>query len=402
MGRMTSQLPAYPLPKPDPAVPTGALYAEHRAATPIYRTVLPSGSEAWAVTRLDDVRAVLSDQRFSRNLLYPGAPCMIQPGDFSTGERSILNLDPPDHTRLRRLVAKAFTARRIEALRGRIEQITAGLLDDLTSKDQPVDVIEAFAFPLPTAVICEVLGVPYDEREHFRAWSNVLVAPLQHAPTEVAAARQAGAEHMRQLVARKRRHPGDDLLSELIEARDESDRLTEEELVDLGTQLLSAGHETTVGLIANAVVLLMRYPEQVAALRSDPSLVGQAIEEVLRYESPAGAALLRVATVDVEIGGVTISRGEAVVPLTSSANFDETEFADPERFDITREHNPHVGFGHGIHFCIGAQLSRIEGQVALLGLLARFPGLRLAVPHDQIVWRPALVIRRPVAVPIAW
>ncbi|WP_460518763.1 cytochrome P450 family protein [Flindersiella endophytica] len=399
---MTSQLPTHPLPRPTPGTPTGVVYTGQRAAAPVYRTVLPSGSQAWVVTRYDDVRAVLSDQRFSRNLLYPGAPCMIKPGDFSTGERSILNLDPPDHTRLRRLVAQAFTMRRIEALRGRIEQITSGLLDDLAAMEQPADLIEAFAFPLPTVVICEVLGVPYDERERFRAWSNVLVTPMQNTPDDIAAAGRSGAEHMRQLIARKREHPGEDLLSRLIEARDEGDRLAEDELVDLGTQLLSAGHETTVGLIANSVVLLMRHPEQLAALRGDPSLVDRAIEEVLRYESPAGAALLRVATADVEIGGVTIRKGEAVVPMTSSANFDETEFADPERFDITRRHNPHVGFGYGIHFCIGAPLSRIEGQVALRGLLDRFPGLRLAVPNDQIVWGPELVIRRPVAVPIAW
>jgi cytochrome P450 len=364
--------------------------------------VLPSGHEAWLVSRYDDVRTVLSDQRFSRYLLYPGAPCMIEPGDFSTGERSILNLDPPDHTRLRRLASKAFTPRRVEGLRGRIEQITAGLLDEMSAKSPPVDLIEEFAFPLPTAVICELLGVPFADRERFRAWSSVIVTPMQHNMDEVAAAQRDGAGDMRRLIAAKRDHPGDDLLSGLIAARDDEDRLTEEELVDLATQMLLAGHETTVSLIGTGVVLLMRHPDQLAALRAKPDLVGLAVEEILRYESPADSSLLRVATEDVELAGVTIRKGEAVLAVTGSANFDDSEFSDSTTFDITRTHNPHVGFGYGQHFCIGAPLARVEGRVALAGLLNRFPGLRLAVPPEQIGWRPPLSVRGPVAVPVTW
>lgn len=402
MGPMSTSLPTYPAPRADPATPTGIIYAEQRATDPVFRAVLPSGHEAWLVSRYDDVRKVLSDSRFSRYLYYPGAPFVIEPGDFSTGERSILNLDPPDHTRLRRLAAKAFTARRIEGLRGRIQEITLGLLDQMSAKRPPVDLIEEFAFLLPTAVICELLGVPFEDRARFRTWSSVIVTPMQHSRDDVIAAQRDGADDMRRLIGAKRRQPGDDLLSALIAARDDGARLSEEELVDIGTQTLLAGHETTVSLIGTGVVLLMRHPDQLAKLRADPALIGVAVEEIMRYESPADSTLLRVATADIEIGGVRIRKGEAVIAVTGSANFDETRFQDPANFDITRTNNPHMGFGHGIHFCIGAPLARLEGQIALAGLLDRFPGLQLAVPQEEIVWRPPLSVRGPVAVPVTW
>jgi cytochrome P450 len=272
----------------------------------------------------------------------------------------------------------------------------------MSAKQPPVDLIEEFAFPLPTAVICELLGVPFEDRERFRAWSTMIVTPMQHSQDEVVAAQREGHDDMHRLIEAKRAQPGDDLLSGLVQARDDEDRLTEPELIDLATQMLLAGHETTVSLIGTGVVLLMRHPDQLAALRADPALAGPAIEEVLRYESPADTTLLRVALADVELGGVRIRKGEAVLALTGSANFDERQFASPTTFDVTRTHNPHVGFGHGIHFCIGAPLARIEGQVALAGLLDRFPGLRLAVPPEEIVWRPPLSVRGPVAVPVAW
>jgi cytochrome P450 len=378
------------------------IYSEQRATEPVSRVVLPSGHEAWLVSRYEDARGVLADPRFSRDLFYPGAPCLFEPGDFSTGETSLLNLDPPDHTRVRRLAAKGFTARRIEGLRGRVEQITSDLLDQMSAKQPPVDLIEEFAFPLPTTVICELLGVPFDDREHFRAWSKVIVTPGQHSMDDVAAAQRESADHMKRLIATKRRTPSHDLLTALIEARDNDARLSEEELVTLANTLLLAGHETTVSLISTGVVLLIRHPDQLAALRADPTLIEPAVEEILRYDGPAETSLLRVALADVEVGGVRIQKGEAVIAVTGSANFDEAEFADPATFDITRKHNPHMGFGHGIHFCIGAPLARIEGQVALPALFDRFPGLRLAVPQEDIVWRPPLSIRGPAAVPVEW
>lgn len=398
---MTTEI-SYPLRKANPATPNGIAYAELPATGPVLRATMPSGHRAWLMTRYDDARFVLSDPRFSRYLLYPGAPCMIQPGDFSTGERSILNLDPPDHTRLRRLAAKAFTARRIEALRGRVEEITAGLLDQMGSLPPPVDLLEEFAFPLPTAVICELLGVPFEQRDRFRAWSTTIVTPFQHTPDQVAAAQRESKDNMRELIAAKREQPTDDLLSGFIEARDNDDRLSEDELIDLTTQMLLAGHETTVSLIGTGVVLLAKHPDQLAKLKADPALVDRAVEEILRYDGPADATLLRVALEDVEVAGVWIRKGDAVMAVSGAANYDEAEFANPTEFDITRTHNPHLGFGHGIHFCFGAPLARLEGQVALTALYRRFPNLRLAVPVDEVDWRPPLSVRGPATVPVTW
>ncbi len=390
----------YPAAKDDPAVPMGAIYAEY---PPMSKVVFPSGCEGWLVTRYEDVRKVFSDARFSRDLLGPGAPCLIEPGDFSTGEHSILNMDPPDHTRLRKLSAQAFTVRRIAGLRARIQEIADGLLDTMAEHGPPADLVELFAFPLPTAVMCELLGVPFEGRARFRQWSRVIVTPVRHTPEEVAQARLDGADDMAALVAVKRRSPGEDLLSALVHARDEDgDRLTEPELIDLATQLLLAGHETTVSLIGTGVVLLSRHPDQLAALRADHSLLPGAVEEIMRYDGPADASLLRVALEDVELGGILVRRGEAVLAHTGAANRDEAAFPGASRFDIRRRNAPQLGFGHGVHFCLGAALARLEGEIALRSLFDRLPGLDVAVPHSAIEWRPPLSVRGPEAVPVTW
>ncbi|WP_394363180.1 cytochrome P450 [Amycolatopsis sp. SB7-3] len=390
----------YPAAKDDPATPMGAIYAEY---PPMSRVVFPSGCEGWLVTRYEDVRLIFSDTRFSRNLLAPGAPCLIEPGDFSTGEHSILNMDPPDHTRLRKLTAQAFTVRRIAGLRPRIQQIADTLLRAMAEHGPPVDLVETFAFPLPTAVMCEILGVPYEGRERFRQWSRVIVTPMAYGPAEVAQARRDGAEDMAALVAVKRETPGNDLLSVLVHASDEDgDRLTEAELIDLATQLLLAGHETTVSLIATGIVLLTGHPDQLAALRSDPSLTEGAVEEIMRFDGPADASLLRVALEDVELSAGPVRRGEAVLAHTGAANRDEAAFPGASRFDIRRRNAPQLGFGHGLHFCLGAALARLEGEIAFRTLLDGLPGLDLAVPASAITWRPPLSIRGPEAVPVTW
>jgi len=390
----------YPAAKDDPATPMGAIYAEY---PPMSRVVFPSGCEGWLVTRYEDVRLIFSDTRFSRNLLAPGAPCLIEPGDFSTGEHSILNMDPPDHTRLRKLTAQAFSVRRIAGLRPRIQEIADTLLRAMIEHGPPVDLVETFAFPLPTAVMCEILGVPYEGRERFRQWSRVIVTPMAYGPAEVAQARRDGADDMAALVAVKREAPGEDLLSVLVHARDEDgDRLTEAELIDLATQLLLAGHETTVSLIATGIVLLAGHPDQLAALRSDPSLTEGAVEEIMRFDGPADASLLRVALEDVELSAGLVRRGEAVLAHTGAANRDEAAFPGASRFDIRRRNAPQLGFGHGLHFCLGAALARLEGEIAFRTLLDGLPGLDLAVPASAIAWRPPLSIRGPEAVPVTW
>ncbi|RSN12217.1 cytochrome P450 [Streptomyces sp. WAC 05977] len=390
----------YPAVKDDPATPMGAIYADY---PPMSRVVFPSGCEGWLVTRYEDVRLIFSDTRFSRNLLAPGAPCLIEPGDFSTGEHSILNMDPPDHTRLRKLTAQAFTVRRIAGLRPRIQEIADTLLRAMIEHGPPADLVEMFAFPLPTAVMCEILGVPYEGRERFRQWSRVIVTPMAYTPAEVAQARRDGADDMAALVAVKRVTPGEDLLSVLVHARDEDgDRLTEAELIDLATQLLLAGHETTVSLIATGIVLLAGHPDQLAALRSDPNLTEGAVEEIMRFDGPADASLLRLALEDVELSAGVVRRGEAVLAHTGAANRDEAAFPGASRFDIRRRNAPQLGFGHGIHFCLGAALARLEGEIAFRTLLDGLPGLDLAVPASDIVWRPPLSIRGPEAVPVTW
>jgi cytochrome P450 len=389
----------FPAVKTDPAIPSGQLYRE---SEPIFRVRFPSGCEGWLVTRYEDTRMVLSDPRFSRALLYDGAPCMIQPGDFATGERSILNLDPPDHTRLRRLAAQAFTARKIAALRPMIERLTGDLLDAMAGRTPPVDLLEHFAFPLPTAVMCEILGVPFSERDRFRVWSAKIVAPLEYTPEEVEQGRADGARDMLELVAAKREQPGEDVLSSLVLAQEGDDRLTDAELVDLATQLLLAGHETTVMLIGTGIVLLCTHPDQLAALRADPDLTPGAIEEIMRYDGPIETSLLRVALEDIEIAGTLVKAGEGVLACTGAAHYDPTVFPEPERFDIARRDGTQLGFGHGIHFCLGAALARLEAEVALRGLLSRFPKLDLAVPIEQILWRPPLTTHGPVAVPVTW
>ncbi|OXM64861.1 hypothetical protein CF165_25595 [Amycolatopsis vastitatis] len=245
--------------------------------------------------------------------------------------------------------------------------------------------------------------MPFAGRARFRQWSRVIVTPMQHAPADVEQARRDSIEDMAALVAAKRSHPTEDFLSVLVHARDEDgDRLTEPELIDLATQLLLAGHETTVSLIASGVVLLCRYPEQLAALRADPALTPGAVEEIMRFDGPVDSSLLRVALEDVELSGVLVRRGEAVLAHVGAANRDENVFPDAAAFDIRRKDAPQLGFGHGIHFCLGAALARLEGEIALRALVDRLPGLDLAVPPETIAWRPPLSVRGPEEVPVTW
>jgi len=383
-----------------------ALYRRLRAESPVREVVTPRGLKVWLVTRYQDARDALADPTLHKNMrdgreLFTKHSTTGSADELFGQELSshMLNSDPPDHTRLRKLVAKAFTMRRVELMRPRIVEITDELLDGLAGRDE-VNLVDGFAFPLPVTVICELLGVPHADRDDFRRWSNVLLSAGDF--TDVHAAGEAMATYLYQLTTGKIEHPADDMLTALVQARDDegNEGLGEFELVSMAFLLLVAGHETTVNLIANGVLSLLRNPDQLAALRADPALLPGAVEEFLRYESPVNQSTLRYTTVPLTLGGVEIPAGEFVLVSLGSANRDGDRFADPDQVDITREAGGHLAFGHGIHFCLGAPLARMEGQIAIGGLLDRFPALALAVDPAELRWRNSTLLRGLESLPV--
>jgi cytochrome P450 len=372
-------------------------YARWRQTGPVRPVVLPGGFGGWLVTSYEDARQALTDPRLSQAIQPPQANNPIPPDSGAAIGHHMLAVDPPDHTRLRRLVTAAFTARRIETLRPRIEQITDELLDAMAGREQ-VDLIDALAFPLPIQVICELLGIPSQDRDSFRSWSNTLVGG-EALRVQLPAAMTALVSYVRALIADRRQHPGDDLLSGLIAVRDQADRLSEDELSSMVFLLLIAGHETTVNLIGNGSYLLLSHRERWERLRADPALLPAAIEEFLRYESPVETATFRITTEAMQIGGAIVPAGEIVVVSLLSANRDEKRFPDAAELRLDRPQNPHMAFGHGIHYCLGAPLARLEAKVAFSKLLARFPGLRLATDEEP-GWRPGLLLRGHKALPV--
>jgi cytochrome P450 len=376
-----------------------AHFARLREDRPVTQVVMPDGTRVWLVTRYEDVRAALADPRLSKDWMAHMTTEEWTPDPVDAYlNRNLLNMDPPDHTRLRQLVVKAFTPRRVASLRPRIGAITSELLDAMAGTDE-VDLIEAFAFPLPVTVICELLGIPSADRDKFREWSSVLLSSVaSHEDGRAAAA--AMYAYFTGLIAAKRRSPSDDLLSALIAARDEGDSLDEQELFAMIFLLLVAGHETTVNLIASGMLALLLHPAELARLRSDPSLLPAAVEELLRYANPLNHATERLTTAPTEIGGVVVPGREWVLCATSSANHDPSRFAEPDRLDIGRDTGGHLAFGHGIHYCLGAPLARLEGEVAFGALLARFPSMSLAVPETALRWRPSSLIHGLEALPV--
>ena len=316
--------------------------------------------------------------------------------------RSILTSDPPDHTRLRRLVSRAFTARRIAALRPRVEEITAGLLDDLARAGHPADLLETCAYPLPITVICELVGIDEADRPAWRESGRALVSMDRE---RIGPAVSALIERVHDVIDRRRAAPADDLLSALIRTHDDDGaRLSDVEMVMMVLALVFAGHETTAHLIGNATVALLTHPDQLDLLRADPGRWPGAVDELMRWCGPALLSQLRYATVDVELGGVALHPGDAVEAVLVSANFDPRVYDEPQRLDVTRladtPGDGHVGFGHGIHYCLGAALARQEGEVALRELVDRFPGLALAVDPAELAWSPMPGARRLLALPV--
>ncbi|MEU8777693.1 cytochrome P450 [Streptomyces sp. NPDC048606] len=380
-------------------------YAALRAAGPVHRvgpdtSVTPDGGPYWLVVGHEEARqalthpAILKDWRTSG--LYPD----IEP---TAANSNMLESDPPHHTRLRRLVAREFTARRVEALRPRVRQVTEELVDAMAARPgRSADLIEALAFPLPMTVICELLGVPDLDRERFRQWSNEVVAP-RSVDANGEAHVQLSA-YLADLVEAKAHTPGEDLLSALIRTRDEDgDSLSADELIGMAFLLLIAGHETTVNLIGNGVRALLEHPGQLAALRADyDGLIGGAVEEMLRYDGPVQNATYRYAAEDAEIGGVVIPAGAVVLVSLAGADRDSARFAEADVFDIRRAPQGHLAFGHGLHFCIGAPLARMEGRIAIRTLLERFPDLAADPAGGPLDWLPGSLMRGVSRLPVRW
>ncbi|MEV7679126.1 cytochrome P450 [Streptomyces sp. NPDC088341] len=399
-------------------------YRALRAQAPVRRLRMPGGEAVWMVLGYDAVRAALADPRLRNDIRHSAE--FESDGGYAIG-RNMLQVDPPDHTRLRALVSRQFTARRIAALRPRIERISAGLLDAMaasgpgspvgpvgpsgpSSPGGPVDLVDAYAFPLPITVICELLGVPVADRDAFHDWSGKVVA-FDDAEAAAAAAASMTAYFTGLIKEKRSLAPGadggedTDLLHALVRTHDENgDHLSPDELLGMAFLLLVAGHETTVNLISSAVRLLLTHPDQLAALRADPGLLEGAIEETLRYEPPVQIAAYRYTAEPLTLAGTPIPKGERVVISLAAAHRDPARFTDPDRFDIRRDpaaNRAQLAFSHGIHHCLGAPLARLEAAVALPALLDRFPGLALDDASAAPEWRPSLLrgLRR---LPVRW
>ncbi|WP_058042433.1 cytochrome P450 family protein [Streptomyces roseifaciens] len=374
------------------------VYAGLREQGPVHRVRMPEGAEAWLVVGYDEVRATLNDPRLTKDWAKSSSDISLIRASVGP---NMLVLDAPDHTRLRKLVAREFTPRRVEGMAPRVQQMTDELLDAmLAAPGRRADLVEALSFPLPMGVICDLLGVPDLDREAFRHWSNIGVG-AGPAEEKATAAREVTA-YLNALIAAKRREPGDDLMSALISAADEGgDRLSPEELLGTAWLLLVAGHETTVNLISNGVLALLQHPDQLAALRADPGLLDNAVEEMLRYDGPLETPTYRFTTEPLEIGGTLIpGGGELVLPVLADADRDPARFPDAGRFDIRRDARGHVAFGHGIHYCLGAPLARLEARAAIGSLLERCPDLALDAHPDSLTWREGLLIRGPHRLPV--
>lgn len=360
-----------------------------RERGPVHRVVLANGLETWLVTRYEDVMAAISDPRMSSDPDEATDPRLRALSSAAEPfPRSMLRLNPPDHTRLRRLVSKAFTPRRTAELRPRVQKIADQLLDAVTPVGR-ADLVTDFALPLPVTVISELLGVPVDDRDGFQEWTNVMLDQRFGRPDEerLKEAWREMRSYLERLLAAKRSAPDDDLLSALIAARDDEQRLDEEELVAMAFLLLVAGYITTVNLIGSGMVALLTHPDQLDRLREDPGLLPNAVEEFLRYDGPVNPGMTRFPTEDIEIGGVRIARGDTVVIALATADRDPARFPEPDRLDVSRDDNAHLAFGHGMHYCLGAPLARLEGQVAFGTLLRRLPDITLAVPAAELQWQ---------------
>ncbi|MBI1295388.1 cytochrome P450 [bacterium] len=386
------------------------IYARMREDDPIcYHVGITGENSLWFVSRYEDVQTVLREhRRFVKNWRSTRTPeelAKLQPASELTQllDHHMLNADGADHARLRSLVNKVFTTKMINQQREQIQSIADRLIDDVAAHGE-MDLIDDFAFPLPIVVIAQILGIPPEDRDRFRAWSNAFVTPtLSEAEWQEAAVLLTQfVAYLRQLFDERRRSPKDDLITGLLQAEEDGQRLNEQELFAMVILLITAGHETTVNLIGNAMRALFAHPDQMTKLREEPSLIGNAVEEFLRYDGPVDRATMRFAAEDTELGGFTIRRGETIVPLLISANRDPRAFDNPDDLDITRQPGKHLGFGFGVHYCVGAPLARMEGAIAINTLLRRLPNLRLTAEISALEWSIVPLFHGTSHLPVKW
>ncbi|KIL72811.1 cytochrome P450 family protein [Bacillus badius] len=373
-------------------------YEKLRETDPVYPITLPDGQRGWMITTYEAAMEALKDQRMIKDFSKLFGDQM---GHRSVFTENMLFSDPPDHKRLRGLVQKAFTPKMIAGMRGRIQEITDELLEKAAERPQ-MNLIDDFAFPLPIIVICEMLGVPSADRDKFRIWSNSLIEGSNGENAERI------YEHMNEFTgylgswfAKTQENPGDDLISQLIQAEEKGDQLTERELYGVVSLLIIAGHETTVNLIGNGMLSLLQHPDQFEKLQSHPELIQSAIEELLRFEGPVEFSTSRWAGEDFEFKGQAMKRGDIVIVALNSANHDPLQFENPDLLDITREKSPHLAFGTGIHHCLGAPLARMEGEIAISSLMRRFPAMKLSIDPAELEWRPGMIVRGVKEIPVS-
>lgn len=382
-------------------------YAQLRDQAPVFPVKLPTRQCAWLITRYDDVLNALKDERLAKDPRRAMTPEQLKklpwvPSMFKPLERNMLDLDSPDHTRLRALVHKAFTPRLIEQMRDQIQALTDELLDK-AEQNGGMDLIADFALPLPLTMIGRILGVPAQDNPKFHRWTKTLISGGASRNLFVlipSVMRFMG--YMKKLIKERRANPTDDLITALVQAKDGSDQLSEDEILAMVFLLLIAGHETTVNLIGSGSLALLEHPDQLALLRNEPSLIKTAIEELVRFVCPVEMATERYTREALTIAETTIPRGELVMAVIGSANRDPNYFDNPDELDITRTNNRHLAFGHGPHYCLGASLARLEGQIAINTLVQRMPNLRLNIAQDQIRWRGTFVLRGLEALPVSF
>jgi cytochrome P450 len=402
LASMTGQPMPFPPQRSMPLEPPSE-YAVLRKHKPLIKARIWDGSEAWLITRYEDFRNMLGDSRFSADITRQGYPTLNAGMKVARGNyRSLISMDAPEHTAHRRMLTAEFTVKRINAFRPRLQKIVDDLIDNMLAKGGSLDLVEHLALPIPSLAICELLGVPYEDHDFFQSRANIIASQTTTKEVAMQATKELCEDYLRELIRTKDRDPGDDVLSRLIVNQMRPGNLSEQDLVSMVRLLLIAGHETTANFTAMGVLLLLQHPEQLRALREEPALIPQAVEEILRYLDITHLGRRRVALEDVQLGEQLIRAGEGVIALSLSANRDDDVFPEPDTFNIHREARHHVSFGYGVHQCLGQPLARAELQIVFETLFRRIPALRLAVPMESLQFKYEMFIYGVKSLPVAW